>query len=113
MKSSRHARLVFLSIALFVVACDEPASQSQSSPPSAKPSAAALAAPPSAKAPEPAAAVAAPAKAKKKLEDCPKGTQVTFEVPAIETAVRSKLAKPQGDISKADLAHLSSLNLSQ
>jgi len=72
-----------------------------------------VAAPSSATAPEAAAAVAPALKPKKKKEDCPKTAQVSFDSPAIEKAVRDKLPKPEGPITKADLARLRSLNLSQ
>jgi internalin A len=56
--------------------------------------------------------VAAP-KPKRRLEDCPKEPTVSFDNPAIEAAVRLKLPKESGPVTKADLARLRSLNLSQ
>jgi internalin A len=111
MKSPRNARRALLPLALCLVACDEPASPTSAA--SAAPAASVAAAPASVIAPQPAAAVAPPAKPKKKLEDCPKGAQVSFDVPAIEQAVRDKLPKKEGTITKADLSRLRSLNLSQ
>ncbi len=104
--------LVFL--ALLLGACDEPKAETVAS---AAPSVTAAApsltsAAPSAVVPASAAA-AGPAKPKKRLEDCPKGGQVTFDVPAVEQEVRRKLQKDTGPISKGDLAKLRSLNLSQ
>jgi internalin A len=56
---------------------------------------------------------AAAPRPKRRLEDCPKQSTVSFDDPAIEAAVRLKLPKPSGPITKADLARLRSLNLSQ
>ena len=56
---------------------------------------------------------AKPARVKKKLADCPAGNDVTIDDPAVEKAVRDKLKKPSGTLSKADLKRLTSLNLSQ
>lgn len=53
-----------------------------------------------------------PAAARKKAEDCPSGPKVTFDDKAFEDAVRLKLPKPTGDITKSDLGRLKSLNLS-
>jgi internalin A len=63
----------------------------------------------------PAATQAAPKAltAKKKLEDCPKGPNVEFSQPELESEVRRKLPKPEGAITQADLRKLRSLNLSQ
>jgi hypothetical protein len=50
---------------------------------------------------------------KKKAEDCPEGNKVSFDDSAFEAEVRRKLPKPAGDITKADLARLRSLYISQ
>jgi internalin A len=93
--------------ALTLAACkDEP--KPAPATPSATPSAASL---PSASA-KPELEVVKP-KPAKKLEDCPKGTTVKFDNPDIEQAVRFKLQKTTGRITKAELGKLSSLNLSQ
>ncbi len=53
-----------------------------------------------------------PPKQKKSLADCPKG-KLVWESPEVEAAVRQKLQKPAGELRRADLARLRSLNLSQ
>jgi internalin A len=63
-------------------------------------------------APTPSAAPTPP-RAKKKLSDCPPGTEVAIEDKALETELRKKLMKETGAITKADLKRLKSLNLSQ
>ena len=56
---------------------------------------------------------AKPPRVKKKLSDCPAGNDVTIDDSAVEKAIRDKLPKPSGAITKADLKRLKSLNLSQ
>jgi len=63
-------------------------------------------------APTPSAAPSPP-KPKKTLADCPSGSEVKLDNPALEVEVRKKVEKPSGPISKADLKKLKSLNLSQ
>lgn len=98
-----------LSVALlFLSSCEEPPKPTPTKP-SATP-----AAPPSAVAsskPEPEKKVAR--KPRKQAEDCPKGPVVKFDDPKVEEAVRFKLQKPKGDITKAELGKIRSLNLSQ
>lgn len=53
-----------------------------------------------------------PAAHRKKIEDCPKSGAVAFDDKAFEDAVRQKLAKASGEITKADLGKLRSLNVS-
>jgi len=50
---------------------------------------------------------------KKKLGDCPSGNTLSFDNPELEQAIRFKLQKEKGDLTKADLKRLKSLNLSQ
>ena len=87
-------------------ACEEPPK-----PTAAKPSATPAALPSAAPSAEPEKKVKK--KPRKKPEDCPKGNVVKFDDPKVEEAVRFKLQKAQGDITKAELGTLSSLNLSQ
>ena len=94
--------------ALSLVGCDKPAPK----PEPAKETPAAKTAEPAAPAtpaPEPAKAEAKP---KKKLEDCPKGATVSFDDKALEHEIRKKLQKEHGDVSKAELKRLKSVNLS-
>src|SRR5690606_32975757 len=63
---------------------------------------------------KPTAQAEAPAqKPKKTLEDCPKGNELEVEDSELEQAMRFKLQKQTGDLTKADLKRLTSLNLSQ
>lgn len=50
---------------------------------------------------------------KKKPEDCPAGDTLSIDNPELEQAIRLKAQKPKGDLTKADLRRLTSLNLSQ
>jgi internalin A len=50
---------------------------------------------------------------KKSAADCPKTPTVTFPSTEFENAVRLKIAKPSGAVTRADLAKLRSLNVSQ
>ncbi|MDX2051035.1 MAG: leucine-rich repeat domain-containing protein [Polyangiaceae bacterium] len=61
--------------------------------------------------PTPTAPPAQEAKPKKVASDCPKTDPVSFPSADFEAAVRLKLQKPTGDISRADLKRLHSLNL--
>ena len=88
-------------------ACEE-----QPKPTASKPSATPAAPPPVAPSAEPEKKVVKK-KPRKEPEDCPKGNVVEFDDPKVEQAVRFKLQKPQGPISKAELGKLRSLNLSQ
>ncbi len=93
---------------LFLGGCEEPP-QPTPTRPSATPAALPSVAPSSE--PEPAKKVKL--KPRKKAEDCPKGPIVKFDDPKVEEAVRFKLQKPNGDITKAELIKIRSLNLSQ
>jgi internalin A len=77
---------------------------------SAKPEPAMPAPTPEAVAPEPEPE---PARPKKTLADCSDSKEASFPSPEFEGAVRVKLQKPDGAISKAELKGLRSLNLSQ
>ncbi len=59
------------------------------------------------------AATATPKAPKKKPEDCPKGNTLSLDDPDLEAALRLKLQKDKGELTKADLRRLTSLNLSQ
>lgn len=83
-----------------------------SAPPAASPAASAHPAP---SAPvEPPKEVSKPAlRPKKSAADCPKVQTVTFPSTEVEDAVRLKLSKKSGDITRAELAKVRSLNISQ
>ena len=72
---------------------------------SAKPAPSAPAEPPK-EVPKPAP------KPKKSAADCPKVQTVTFPSTEVEDAVRLKLSKKTGDITRAELAKVRSLNIS-
>src|SRR5690606_26000165 len=78
---------------------------------------AAASAEPQAAAPPPPAPVVEekpePKKPKKTLADCSDSKEVEFPSPEFEAAVRLKLQKPEGTVTKADLSRLRSLNLAQ
>jgi internalin A len=99
----------FVAVALVFGACEQPPPKKSEPSATARPTA--LAPPPTATATE-AKTAEKPARPRKKVEDCPSGTKVSFESPAFEEEVRRKLPKPTGDITKADLARLKSLNVS-
>ena len=83
--------------------------------PEAEPKATAAATPTPTPTPTPAPTPtesAKPPRVKKTLADC-KGDEVTIDIPAVEKAIREKLPKPAGAITKADLKKLKSLNVSQ
>jgi internalin A len=50
---------------------------------------------------------------RKTAADCPKSGAVTFPSTEVENAVRLKIPKKSGDITRADLAKVRSLNISQ
>jgi internalin A len=99
-----------LGLVLVLSACDDPpkpdAAASAATAPSAAPT------PLPTPAPTPEAEKPAPPKVTKKLEDCPKGPDVTFDQKEIEAEIRKKLQKPDGAITGADLKKIKSLNLS-
>jgi internalin A len=97
-------------IASCVLACDESTSEEKKSEATAAASALPSAGP--AAALEVAPAKTEPPK-KKTAEDCPKTDSVEFPSADYEDAVRKKLQKPSGEITKADLGKLTSLNVSQ
>ena len=108
---SATARCSWICALLLAAACDEkpaPSPTAESAAADAAPTPAPT--PPPVPTPEPAAAAPKP---KKKLADCPKTKEVTFEQKEIEFEVRRKLPKPEGPITTADLRRLKSLNLSQ
>ncbi len=115
--ASRRVRLGRLMTALTGVialasACDEPAPQAGPRADPAKSVATALAAPPAAV----ASVQAQPDPGKRqlpqqKLADCPTTGAIQFENPKVESAVRLKAQKPTGPITRADLARLRSLNI--
>lgn len=95
------------------VACDEAPKADAEKPAVASaaavvPPAASVAEKPAEPKPEPK-----PARVKKKLEDCPKGAEITVNDKAIEDELRRKIPKPSGPITQADLKKIRSLNLSQ
>ncbi|HEY4105771.1 MAG TPA: leucine-rich repeat domain-containing protein [Polyangiaceae bacterium] len=110
--STFHRSLCVFGLGLLFSACDDPAKPDAAASAAATASAAPSAKPaPSAAAPE--AEKPPPPKVTKKLEDCPKGPNVTFDQKEIEAEVRKKLQKPDGAITNADLKKVKSLNLSQ
>src|SRR5690606_32578331 len=62
---------------------------------------------------EPSAPQPTAQRPKKKPEDCPAGDTLSIDNPELEQAIRLKAQKPKGDLTKADLRRLTSLNLSQ
>ena len=54
-----------------------------------------------------------PKRPKKKAEDCPKGNELQIDDSELEQAIRFKLQKEKGTLTRADLGRLTSLNLSQ
>jgi len=105
------APLVGLTVLLLsCLACEETPKPAATQPSAAPAPVASGSAPASS---EPASEPAKPNKPRKKLEDCPKGAEIKFDSPEIEQAVRFKLQKTGGVITKADLTKLKSLNLSQ
>lgn len=50
---------------------------------------------------------------KKTLADCPSGNEIDLDSEEFEAAIRLKLQKDKGELTKADLGRLTSLNLSQ
>lgn len=106
---------ICLSLAVALVACDEPKTDT------AKPGASASAKPAvsavptaTASASATAAASAAPAPVKRDFK-CEPGDKITFNMPALEAEVRRKVGKEadKGPITKADLAKVKSINLTQ
>jgi internalin A len=107
-----HSCSLLLAVAvglLLSAACDEPGQPSTTAPSAA----ASAPAPARASASSVARARKPPKRQRKRAEDCPKGPNLVFDDPAVEQAVRFKLQKPTGSISRADLGRLRSLNLSQ
>src|SRR5262245_56489339 len=114
MRHSRYA--VGLTVALSVLGCEEKSDSAAdshvlpaSSAKAATPVVAASAAVPTAK-PE---APAQKDKEERSAAECPEGEVVDFPNADFEAAVRKKLEKPDGDITKSDLKKLRSLNISQ
>ncbi len=90
-----------------LVACDEPKPDAKTSKATASPSA--VAPPP---APTPAATEAA-APPKKKDVVCSKDTTITLPDPKFEAEVRVQASKPEGPLTKADLAKVKTLKLTE
>ncbi len=111
MHLSCQSALTLFVVCTLTMACDEqkpPAAETKELPaPSAKelPTPAPTPPPSAARAPTPEA------KPKKLAADCPAFDVVSFPSPDFEAAVRLKLQKPTGDVTKADLKRLRSLNL--
>jgi internalin A len=105
--SAPLTRISFIAC-LLAIACEQPPK-----PTAQKPSAV----PVVTAAPAPSQAVSAdppkPKRAKKKPDDCPKVEAVSFSTPEFEEAVRTKLDKRTGAVTRADLGRLKSLNLTQ
>lgn len=97
-----------LAVLALISGCDDPPAQKAA--PSATATAAAVT--PSA---APVASAAPPKQKKKKktAADCGDGPVVKFDDEQLEAAVRLKLQKPEGDVTRAELGKLTSLNLSQ
>ncbi|HEX3776814.1 MAG TPA: leucine-rich repeat domain-containing protein [Polyangiaceae bacterium] len=112
--STFHRSLCVFGLGLLLAACEDPpkpdAAASAATAASAAPSATPA---PSAATLAPEAEKPPPPKVTKKLEDCPKGPNVTFDQKEIEDEVRKKLQKPDGALTSADLKKVKSLNLSQ
>ncbi len=111
-RSGKLGRVLSLALlgavgALFI-GCDEPKEEPKVE--EAKPQLEKAAPPPPAPAPEPEPEAKAPTK---KLEDCEKGPKVTFDNEDIEAHIRMKAQKPEGDITAADLARITSVNFSR
>ena len=107
MKRTRFAAVLGCGLALLVLsACDD-----KQATPNPAASATANAVPSVARTPE---ATAAPtASAKKKIQCDPAANPVVFNEPGLEAEVRKKLSKPDGPITKDDLAKVKSVNLTQ
>lgn len=99
-----------LALALALLAgCDDPKDTAKTAATaSAKPTVTAV---PSA--PAPVAAVDAAAPVKKRDFTCPAGDAVTFNMAQLEQDVRKKTGKAEGPITKADLAKVKSINITQ
>ncbi len=95
-----------MAVALLVAACGGEDAKTKPSASAAQP-----ARPTAAPTPPPSASQAAAPK--KAPRDCGKGPEITFEDPALEAAVRVQSKKPTGPITKADLAKVVTLNLTQ
>ena len=111
----RNLVLSLSALALTLVACDEPKTDA------AKPGASASAKPAVSAVPTQTASVAAsaapsaaPAPVKRDFK-CEGGDKITFNMPALEQEVRRKVGKEadKGPITKADLAKVKSINLTQ
>jgi internalin A len=107
MRHAHLATLPLLALLLGVTGCEE---EKRAPSPAKSVTAAPAVAPPVA--PEPTKTAAAP-RPKKKLEDCPKGPNVTIENSEVEAQIRLKAQKEKGDITQADLSRVKSLNISQ
>lgn len=110
MHHSCQSALKLFVVCTLTMACDE------QKPPSAEtkelPAPSAKELPTLAPTPPPAAPAPTPeAKPKKLAADCPASDVVGFPSPDFEAAVRLKLQKPTGNVTKADLKRLRSLNL--
>ncbi len=98
---------IFSSVSM-MTGCDEPKEE----PKAAEPQEVAKALPPPAPVPvpEPEPEEKTPTK---KLEDCDPGPKVEFDNEDIEAHIRMKAQKPEGEITKADLARITSVNFSR
>lgn len=100
-------------VALLLLGCEEKSTTDSHVLPAASAHAAPVV-PASAVAPTPKPETPAEkAKEERSAAECPEGNVIDFPNADFEAAVRKKLEKPEGDISKADLAKLRSLNVSQ
>lgn len=113
MRHLRHS--TWSLVALFLLGCEEkapPATDSHVLPATSAQGLAVV--PASAVAPSPKPqAPAEKAKEERSTSECPEGNVVDFPNADFEAAVRKKLEKPEGDITKSELAKLRSLNVSQ
>ena len=109
----RQATSIVILAALINCGCedkrDSAATSEAQKPPVAVPAVQAVASVPAPAAPKPEEK----AKEERSAGECPEGNIIDFPNADFEAAVRKKLEKPEGDISKADLAKLRSLNVSQ
>lgn len=100
----KHILSVFVLALFALVACDEPKKDAAPVASVTPPAPVVATAVPS------ASAAAVPAK-KKEIKCDAAATTITFNMPGLEAEVRKKLAKPEGAITKADLAKVKSINL--
>lgn len=108
------ARALAISALVALAGCDAPAGGADAGATSARPAVTAPgASAPAATATSAASAAPSASASPRKEVVCSKESKITFPDPALEAAVRLKLQKPDGDIQRADLKKVRSLNLSE